>query len=55
MLRKEKAITQQLLTPTQEGELIEYIEGLTKRYLLLTRLIIKNSTSKIARKELLNS
>jgi hypothetical protein len=30
--REEKAIAQRLLTPTQEAELVEYIEGLTKRH-----------------------
>ena len=53
--REDKAIAQRLLTPTQELELVEYIEGLTKRYLLPIRIIIKNFTSKIARKELLDS
>ena len=46
--REEKAIAQQLLTPTQELELVQYIEGLTERYLLPTRTIIKNFTAKIA-------
>ena len=55
MSREEKAIAQRLLTPTQEAELVEYIERLTKRYLPLTRTIIKNFASKIARKEPLDS
>ena len=48
MSREEKAIAQQLLTPTQELELVQYIEGLTERYLLPTRTIIKNLAAKIA-------
>jgi hypothetical protein len=53
--REEKAIAQRLLTPTQEAELVEYIERLTKRHLPPTRTIIKNFASKIARKEPLDS
>ena len=49
--REDKAIAQRLLTPTQESELIEYIEGLTKRHLPPTRTMIKNFASEIAGKE----
>ena len=49
--REQKAIAQRLLTPTQEGELVEYIEGLTERHLPPTRTMIKNFASEIAGKE----
>jgi hypothetical protein len=55
VLRDEKAIAQQLLTPTQEAELVEYIERLTERHLPPTRTMIKNFASEIARKELSDS
>jgi hypothetical protein len=49
--REEKAIAQRLLTPTQESELVEYIERLTERHLPPTRTMIKNFASEIAGKE----
>jgi hypothetical protein len=49
--REEKAIAQQLLTPTQELELVQYIEGLTKRHLLPIRTMIKNFAAEIAHRE----
>jgi uncharacterized coiled-coil DUF342 family protein len=55
VLREEKAIAQRLLTPTQELELVQYIEGLTKRHLLPTRTIIKNFAAEIAYREPLDS
>ncbi|KAF1964494.1 hypothetical protein BU23DRAFT_492524 [Bimuria novae-zelandiae CBS 107.79] len=44
-----KIINQQKLAPQQEAELIKYIEGLTARYLLPTREIIRNFASTIAK------
>ena len=49
--REEKAIAQRLLTPTQESELVRYIEGLTERHLPPTRTMIKNFAAEIAQKE----
>ncbi|KAF1364092.1 hypothetical protein EJ07DRAFT_69805, partial [Lizonia empirigonia] len=49
--REEKAIAQRLLTPTQESELVQYIEGLTERHLPPTRTMIKNFATEIAQKE----
>jgi hypothetical protein len=53
--REEKAIAQRLLTPTQERKIVEYIEGLTERYLPPTRTTIKKFASEIAGKELSDS
>jgi hypothetical protein len=49
--REEKAIAQRLLTPTQESELVRYIEGLTEHHLPPTRTMIKNFAAEIAQKE----
>lgn len=44
-----KIINQQKLTPQQEAGLVNYIEGLTKRYLPPTREMIRNFASAIAK------
>jgi hypothetical protein len=51
VLRKEKAIAQQLLLPTQKAELVEYIKWLTEYYFPSTRTMIKNFASESAEKE----
>ena len=51
MSREEKAIAQRLLTPTQEAELVEYIESLTERHLPPTRTMVKNFATEIAGRE----
>ena len=51
--REEKAIAQRLLTPTQESELVRYIEGFTERHLPITkRRMIKNLAAEIAQEPL---
>jgi hypothetical protein len=48
--RKVKDHDQQLLSPQQEHELVEYITGLTKRGLPPMREMIRNFASQIASK-----
>jgi hypothetical protein len=46
--RKDYAANQQVLTPAQEAELVEYIKTLTKQGLPPTREMIQNFSSKLA-------
>lgn len=48
--RAEKHQNQQLLTPVQESELIQYIDQLSERGLPLTRSMIHNFAAEIAQK-----
>ena len=49
--REEKCDSQRLLTPTQEQELIQYIDGLCVRGLSPSRTMIRNFASEIAGRE----
>jgi hypothetical protein len=53
--RKDYAANQQVLTPAQEAELVEYIKTLTKQGLPPTREMIQNFSSKLAPWELSES
>ncbi|KAF1940372.1 hypothetical protein EJ02DRAFT_406678, partial [Clathrospora elynae] len=47
-----KAVNQQKLNPQQEDELVQYIEGLTRRGLPPTREMIQNFASQIAKEDI---
>ena len=49
VLRAEADLQQRKLSPQQERDLCNYIEKLTKRYLLPKRQIIKNFAAEIAK------
>jgi hypothetical protein len=54
-LKEEGYASQQALSLQQEIELVQYIERLTKRGLPPTREIIKNFSSKVAKRQLRES
>jgi hypothetical protein len=53
--REAKAISQRLISPQDEEELVQYIEGLTARHLAPTRQMIKNFAAPVAKREVSES